>query len=56
MEALAKRPLSPRERGFKSFARASMDIKDPVVGIVFNNKGLMYNLTLEGSKFSKIDR
>lgn len=34
----------------------TMDIKDPVVGVVFNNKGLMYNLTLEGSKFSKIDR
>jgi lipid-binding SYLF domain-containing protein len=34
----------------------TVDIKDPVVGIVFNNKGLMYNLTLEGSKFSKIDR
>lgn len=34
----------------------SMDIKDPVVGFVFNNKGLMYNLTLEGSKFTKIDR
>ncbi|MCP4042118.1 MAG: hypothetical protein GY731_09225 [Gammaproteobacteria bacterium] len=32
------------------------DIKDPVVGFVFSNKGLMYNLTLEGSKFSKIDR
>jgi len=34
----------------------TLDVKDPVVGIVFNNKGLMYNLTLEGSKFSKIDR
>ena len=34
----------------------TVDIKDPVVGIVFNNKGLMYNLTLEGSKYSKIDR
>lgn len=34
----------------------SMDINDPVVGFVFNNKGLMYNLTLEGSKFTKIDR
>ena len=34
----------------------TMDINDPVIGIVFNNKGLMYNLTLEGSKFAKIDR
>jgi len=30
------------------------DIKDPIVGFVFGNKGLMYNLTLEGSKFTKI--
>jgi len=28
----------------------------PIVGFVFNNKGLMYNLTLEGSKFTKITR
>ena len=34
----------------------TIDIKDPVVGFVFSNKGLMYNLTLEGSKFNKIDR
>jgi len=34
----------------------TIDIKDPIVGFVFGNKGLMYNLTLEGSKFSKIDR
>lgn len=31
-------------------------IKDPVVGFVFGSKGLMYNLTLEGSKISKIDK
>jgi lipid-binding SYLF domain-containing protein len=30
------------------------NIKDPIVGFVFGNKGLMYNLTLEGSKFSKL--
>jgi lipid-binding SYLF domain-containing protein len=29
---------------------------EPVVGFIFGNKGLMYNLTLEGSKFSKISR
>lgn len=28
----------------------------PIVGFIFGNKGLMYNLTLEGSKFSKIVR
>ena len=32
------------------------NIKDPVVGFIFDSKGLMYNLTLEGSKISKIDR
>ena len=35
---------------------SSMDIKDPIVGFVFSNKGLMYNLTLEGSKITKIHR
>ena len=32
------------------------NIKDPVVGFVFGSKGLMYNLTLEGTKFSKLDK
>jgi len=32
------------------------NIKDPIVGFVFGNKGLMFNLTLEGSKFSKLER
>ena len=32
------------------------NIKDPIVGFIFNNKGLMYNLTLEGSKFTKLKR
>jgi len=32
------------------------NIKDPIVGFIFGNKGLMYNLTLEGSKFTKIVR
>jgi lipid-binding SYLF domain-containing protein len=32
------------------------NIKDPVVGFVFGSKGLMYNLTLEGSKITKIDK
>lgn len=34
----------------------SNNIKDPVVGFVFGSKGLMYNLTLEGSKFTKLDK
>ncbi len=32
------------------------EINDPVVGFIFSNKGLMYNLTLEGSKISRIQR
>lgn len=32
------------------------NIKDPIVGFVFGNKGLMYNLTLEGSKLTKLDK
>ena len=31
-------------------------IKEPVVAFVFSPKGLMYNLTLEGSKINKIDK
>ncbi len=34
----------------------SQNISDPVVGFIFGSKGLMYNLTLEGSKFSKLDK
>ena len=34
----------------------TIDIKDPVVGFVFSNKGLMYNLTLEGSKFTRLEK
>ena len=34
----------------------TVDITDPIVGFVFSNEGLMYNLTLEGSKYTKIDR
>ena len=32
------------------------NIKDPIVGFVFSNKGLMYNLTLEGSKYTKLEK
>ncbi len=32
------------------------NIKDPVVGFIYGPKGLMYNLTLEGSKFSKLNK
>ncbi len=32
------------------------NVKDPIIGFVIGNKGLMYNLTLEGSKISKLIR
>jgi lipid-binding SYLF domain-containing protein len=31
-------------------------LQKPIIGWVFSNKGLMYNLTLEGSKISKLDK
>jgi lipid-binding SYLF domain-containing protein len=38
---------------------ASIDtdkVTEPVIGFILDQKGLMYNLTLEGSKISKIER
>ena len=32
------------------------NIKDPVVGFIYGSKGLMYNLTLEGSKIHKLNK
>ena len=34
----------------------SSNIRDPVVGFIFGSRGLMYNLTLEGSRITKINR
>jgi lipid-binding SYLF domain-containing protein len=34
----------------------SDNVRDPVVGFIYGSKGLMYNLTLEGTKFTKIER
>lgn len=34
----------------------STTVRDPIVGFIFGNKGLMYNLTLEGSKITKLDK
>jgi lipid-binding SYLF domain-containing protein len=35
---------------------STQTIKDPIVAFIFDQKGLMYNLTLEGSKFTKLDK
>ncbi|MBE0425758.1 MAG: hypothetical protein IBX72_03820 [Nitrospirae bacterium] len=32
------------------------NIKDPIIGFVFGQKGLMVNATIEGSKFTKLDK
>jgi len=32
------------------------NIRDPIIGFIFSNKGLMYNLTLEGSKMTKLKK
>ena len=32
------------------------NVKDPIVAFIFGQKGLMYNLTLEGSKFNKLKK
>ena len=32
------------------------NVRDPIIGFVFGQKGLMYNLTLEGSKMTKIKK
>jgi len=34
----------------------TMNLKAPVVGFIFSNKGLMYNLTMEGNKITPIAR
>ncbi|MFC1592363.1 YSC84-related protein, partial [Thermodesulfobacteriota bacterium] len=34
----------------------SSTLDQPIVGFVFTNKGLMYNLTLEGSKITQIKK
>ena len=31
-------------------------VKDPIVYFTFDNRGLMFNLSLEGTKFSKLAR
>ena len=35
---------------------SSNSAQQPIIGFIFSNKGLMYNLTFEGSKMTKIDR
>jgi len=30
--------------------------QSPIIGFIFSNKGLMYNLTFEGSKITKLDK
>jgi len=34
----------------------SHNVRDPVVGFIFGSAGLMYNLTLEGTRFTRLQR
>jgi lipid-binding SYLF domain-containing protein len=34
----------------------TMTANQPIIGFIFSNRGLMYNLTLEGNKITKIKR
>lgn len=34
----------------------SQNVRDPVVGFIFGSAGLMYNLTLEGTRFTRLNR
>jgi lipid-binding SYLF domain-containing protein len=34
----------------------SNTLQAPIIGFIFSNKGLMYNLTLEGSKFTRMNK
>jgi lipid-binding SYLF domain-containing protein len=34
----------------------TVSVKKPIIAFVFGQKGLMYNLTLEGSKFTKLKK
>ena len=31
-------------------------IEEPIIGFIFSNKGLMYNLIFEGSKITRLER
>ena len=31
-------------------------VRQPIIGFIFSNKGLMYNLTFEGSKITRLER
>lgn len=34
----------------------SSEINEPIIGFIFDQKGLMYNLTLEGAKITKLEK
>ncbi len=35
---------------------SSNSAQEPIIGFIFSNKGLMYNLTFEGSKMTRLNR
>ena len=32
----------------------TQNVRDPVVGFIYGSSGLMYNLTLEGTRFTRV--
>lgn len=32
------------------------NVQQPIIGFIFSNKGLMYNISIEGSKITKVAR
>ena len=34
----------------------SQNVRDPVVGFIFGSAGLMYNLTFEGTRFTRVNK
>lgn len=34
----------------------SSEINEPIIGFIFDQKGLMYNITLEGAKITKLEK
>ncbi len=49
----------PRWPSSRSGLGGSIDsdkVTQPVIGFILDQKGLMYNLSLEGSKISRIER
>ena len=48
--------LKPKVTEWQQLRQQQINVRDPVVGFIFNSSGLMANLTLEGTRFTRIVR